>query len=144
MPSLLKCSALMAIAIATAAVIDASPRAKTPSRIHQQPVTPHHEGEEETETQQAELNQVIGSIHWSDPAKGLAVMQLQRPVPSFDSRLITRDFELNPTAVIQPTAIRRNRMLGVIIVSGTVSAGDEVIIPGNAYRKAFGDLLKSE
>lgn len=136
-------AALMALIIAAWPVVDASPRAKAPSRIHQQSAD-RQQQDEETPEQKDKLNQSVGTVHWSDADLGLAVVQVHTSVNPFDSRLIARDFDLNPTAILQPTTIRRNKILGVIIISGTVSAGDEVIIPGVAYREALGALLKSE
>lgn len=134
---------MIVAAVMLAAMVPAvaAPRAKTPAQIHRQSTAQSQTAGDDLTEPKTAFNQVIGTVQWSNPANGLVVVNLSGDIPAFEGRLITRDFDLNPTAIIQPTAIRRNRMIGAIIVTGNASAGDEVIIPGDAYRAAFGDLL---
>ncbi len=144
-------TALRPIAIAWAitfsvicCTVIASPRSKAPTRIHQHGTPQPQQEQQDTTKEEAKFNQTIGTIYSANDELGLAVVQLTSVQRRLESRLISRDFDLNPTAVLEATNIRRNRIVGMLIISGSPSVGDEVIIPGTAYREAFGDLLISQ
>ncbi len=78
-------------------------------------------------------NKLIGEVVWADRNKKKAVILLMSKNITVDKNLVSRNISLQPTAIFEPTDIKRNRSLGVIISKGFPNVGDQVVIPDTAY-----------
>lgn len=79
---------------------------------------------------------VIGEIVWVDEESNLAVGWLASRFAAVDDTLTTRNFELEQTAVLQPTRWRQGRSIGMKILSGHPEVGDEIIVSALPTEKA--------
>ena len=80
---------------------------------------------------QPSANRLVGRILAVEPARGFAFIDLMGEPPAAalteGARLIARSADLRETAQLRASRYARGRTLGVTIISGQPSPGDEVV-----------------
>ncbi len=82
-------------------------------------------------------NLIVGEIVSVDPEQGIAVGWMQSRFITLERNVITRNHELETTAVLRPTSFRNGRAYGLDIAVGLPRVGDELVLTdaGPAMRR---------
>ncbi|HTB62168.1 MAG TPA: hypothetical protein VK737_01155 [Opitutales bacterium] len=78
----------------------------------------------------AATTSVVGKEDWADLKDAIAGVDLNREPYPVGSFLVARDAGGSPTAVLETTKWTGRQMQGVMVVSGTLTSGEEIVEPG--------------
>ena len=103
-----------------------------PSSIRETPADP---------TYRPSVHASIGQVAWVDPGKQRAIILLRLNQEVVNAVLVSRNRDLEFTAVLQPIGFRRERSVAVWISSGSPMQGDDVFPADASLSKKVIDFL---
>lgn len=89
-------------------------------------------------------NVILGRVQWVDTKGGLAVIIVDRGVVYANSRLIAREDDCTPRAILAPIRMENpSRVIACRVTHGVVRKGLEVVLPVESLLKTSTATLKA-
>jgi hypothetical protein len=70
----------------------------------------------------------VGTITHFDPASATVVVRLEKRDTTLGGELVVRNNQLEVIAILKPTGLRTGNSIGMVIIRGEPSVGQEVLI----------------